>query len=70
MTDSVWSSPLVEYNKKKNRRVVVETRPDHAIRNSIAIQITARPCHPEEEEEEEKQQKGEMPFFENVFYLD
>ena len=36
LNESVWSSPLVEYNKKQNRRVVVlleETRLDHAIRS-------------------------------------
>ena len=30
-------------------------------------QITSRPCHPEEEEEHEK---GEMRFFENIFFMD
>ena len=41
LNESVWSSPLVGYNKKQNRRVVdlrwKKQGPDHAIRSSVAI---------------------------------
>ena len=41
LNESVWSSPLVGYNNKQNRRVVdlhwKKTRPDHAISSSVAI---------------------------------
>ena len=42
LNESVWSSSLVGYNKKQNRRVVdlctlEKTRLDHAIRSSVAI---------------------------------
>ena len=43
-----------------------ETRPDHAIRSSVAI--TKLPSR--QPQEEEQQQKGEMRFFENIFSLD
>ena len=55
LNESVWSSPLVGYNKKQNRRVV-----DLVGRNTGGscyqklrsyYQITARPCHPEEEQQ-------------------
>ena len=43
LNESVWNSPLVGYNKKQNRRVVdlhlEKTRPDRAIRSSVAITI-------------------------------
>ena len=75
MKDSIWSTPSicsVEYKAKpKGRgRTLEETRPDHAIRISVAItKSTVRLCHPEEEEEQQ-QKKGEMRFFENNFSLD
>ena len=40
MNKSVWSSPLVGYKKAKLRDhgpTLEETRPDHAIRSSVAI---------------------------------
>ena len=40
LNERVWSSPLVGYNKKQNRRVVdllEETQLDHDIRSSVAI---------------------------------
>ena len=38
LNESVWSSPLVEYNKAKGRGPTSEeTRQDHAIRSSVAI---------------------------------
>ena len=65
LNESVWSSPLVRYNKSKT-----EVSWTYVGRNAAGscyqkqhsyYQITARPRHPEEEEEkEEEQQKGEM----------
>ena len=41
LNERVWSSPLVGYNNKLNRRVVDlcwnKRGPDHAIRSSVAI---------------------------------
>ena len=82
LNESVWSSPLVWYNKKQNRRVVDlrwKKRAGSCYQKLHSYyQITARPRHPEEEEQEEEeeeeegkeeQQKGEMRFFENIFSL-
>ena len=71
LNESVWSSPLVGYDKMQNRRVV-DLRWKNAAGSCYQkfrsyYQITSRPCHPEEEEQ---QQKGEMLFFENIFSLD
>ena len=61
LNESVWSSPFVGYNKKtkpKGRGPMLEkTRPDHAIRSSVAITklLLGR--------------DGEMQFFENMFSL-
>ena len=73
LNDSVWSSPLVGYNKKQTEgswtyigRNVARSCYQQKFRSYY--QITTRPCHPEEEQQQ--QQKGEMQFFENIFSLD
>ena len=40
LNENIWSSPLVGYNKKQNRKsrpTLEETQPDHAIRSFVAI---------------------------------
>ena len=66
---------MVGYNKKQNWRdgpTLEETRPDHAMRNSLAI--TKLPLgrdtrKKKKEEEEQQQQIGEIQFFEKKIFL-
>ena len=66
LNKSVWTSPLVGYNKKqkpKGRRPMLEeTAGSCYYKLRSYYQITTGPCHPEEEQQQQ-QQKGEMCFF-------
>ena len=76
LNKSVWSSPLVGYNKKQkpNDRgpMLEETRPDYAIRSSLAI--TKLPlCHDiltkKKKKKTKKNNKKEKCDFLKIFFL-
>ena len=66
---------MVGYNKKQNRRdgpTLEETRPDHAMRNSLVI--TKLPLgrdtrKKKKKEEEQQQQIGVIQFFDKKIFL-
>ena len=66
LNESVWSSPLVGYNKKQNRRVMdLRWKKRGRIKLCSYYLITARP-----DILKKNNKKGEMRFFENIFSLD
>ena len=70
LNESVWSSPLVGYNNKQNRRVVdllEETRQDHAISSSVAI--TKVPLGRDIQKKKKKNNKKEKCNFLKIFFL-
>ena len=81
LNESVWSSPLVEYNKKQNRRVMdlrtlEETQPDHAIRSSVAItklllgrDILKKEKKKNKKKKKRKKKKKEKCDFLKIFFL-
>ena len=72
LNESVWSSPLVGYNKKQNQRYVGRTAGSCNEKWYSYYHVTARPCLPEEEGKEEKEKnnnKKEKCNFLKVFFL-
>ena len=83
LNESVWSSPLVEYNKKQNQRVVdlrwkkrgrimlLEARSYYKITTSPSIlKKKNKNKQQQQQQQQTKTKKGEMRFFENIFSLD
>ena len=60
LNESIWSSPLVGYKKSKTEWSLEETRPDHAIKSSVAI--TKLPLGHDilKKKKKKEQQKGEL----------
>ena len=76
LNESIWSSPLVGYNKKQKPKgrgpTLEETRPDHAIRSSVAITKLplGRDILKKKKKKKNNKKKEKCDIFENIFSLD